>query len=74
MILGDSVTDGHGSSDKIQNSWPAEFYKLIQDDTHFEIYNCAYAAKTISRKSGVSFMDLKAYKDTLNSKPDLIII
>ena len=29
IILGDSVTDGMGSSNKIENSWPAEFYKLI---------------------------------------------
>ena len=59
VILGDSVTDGHGSSNKIENSWPAEFFKLIQDDQHFELYNCAYAAKTISRKSGLAYMDLK---------------
>ena len=75
IIIGDSVTVGMGrKSPEWETTWPGQMFKMMPDRAHAEIVQCAMSVRTMSRKSGTSFLDQPRYQDILKSDPDIIVI
>ena len=47
---------------------------MLDPSFNYDVVLAAYSARTVSRKSGLAFMDMKQYRDMLGSSPDIVII
>ena len=73
-VLGDSSTTGTQATDEVHTSWPGVFNTLIQDLGDFEVINFAYSARTLSRKTSRTFMEMDRYYASLSCQPDIVIL
>ena len=72
VILGDSLTTGHGSSLALYTSWPGVFNTMMLDLGDYEVINFAFPA-TISRKTSKTFIEKLRYRIALASQPDIVL-
>ena len=59
IVIGDSVTAGHGITEPAtwDRTWPGQMFRFMPDRTKVEVVQCAMSVRTMSRKSGTSFLD-----------------
>jgi len=73
--VGDSITDGGGSSVTSDSSYPGQL-ALMLDQSKYEVYNCGKGGATAMKKPNVvpSYWDTDEYKLAKSCKPNIVII
>jgi len=72
VCVGASVTEGAGTSDYAEYSFPAQLGKLLGEE--YEIMNYGIGGTTMLRKADFPYWDTDAYQKALNSNPDIVLI
>ncbi|MFD2935960.1 GDSL-type esterase/lipase family protein [Spirosoma flavum] len=70
--IGNSITYGHGLTNREQNSYPGQLQTLL--GANYEVMNFGVSSKTIIRNVDNSYVDTPAYQQALKSNPDLVFI
>ena len=75
VAVGDSITEGQGSSDESTHSWPAQLHDILKDEDKYTVQNLGVRNSTMIKNSGDwSYWNKQAYQDALNSEADIIIL
>jgi lysophospholipase L1-like esterase/pimeloyl-ACP methyl ester carboxylesterase len=70
--VGNSITYGSGIENREQNSYPSQLQNLL--GSSYEVLNFGVSGRTVLRQTGNSYMATPAYKEALQSSPDLVFI
>jgi len=70
--VGDSITFGASIKDRKNNSYPCQLGKILGDK--WEVRNFGVNCATLLKKGDTPYWNLKAYKNALAYKPDVVVI
>lgn len=70
--IGDSITYGHGLTDRERNSYPAQLGRLL--GSNWEVRNFGVSATTLLEKGDRPYSHQKAYTNALDFVPDILVI
>src|ERR1044071_7859592 len=70
--VGNSITAGARLSHPEKNAYPAQLQQMLGDN--YEVFNFGVSGRTVLRNCDRSYMATRAYKDALNSNPDIVFI
>jgi lysophospholipase L1-like esterase len=73
--VGDSITYGHGISNRNDNSYPAQLAKMLQQfDNEWDTQNFGHSGATLLSNTNLPYVSQNAYNRALASEPDVVII
>ena len=73
--VGDSITYGSGISDRMNNSYPAQLERLLQQhDVTWEVANFGVSGATMLHRGDRPYIQESAYVSARSSQPDVVII
>jgi len=70
--VGNSITYGHGISDREHDTYPAVLGRLLGDK--YEVGNFGISGRTLMNKGDSPYMNEQIYKDALQFEPDIVTI
>ncbi len=70
--VGDSITFGAGVKEREKNAYPFVLAGLLGDK--YDVKNFGVSGATMLKKGDKPYDKLKAYKDALDFKPDIVVI
>ncbi len=70
--VGDSITEGYGSSDPATKAYPAVLQTLLGDG--YEVTNYGIGGSTLMRCSDMPYREKWGYLDSIADKPDLVFL
>ena len=70
--VGNSITEGVGSGDYEQNSYPAQLQQLL--GSGYDVRNFGVSSRTMLNKGDYPYMNEKAWRNALDFQPDIVII
>ena len=71
VAVGNSITDGYGSSSR-ETSWPGFLDKFLGSD--YTILNYGVSGTTMSREADASYWNTGSYTAAKNAKPEILIL
>lgn len=70
--VGDSITEGAGLGNPATESYPAKLQRLLGSD--YQVVNYGVGGRTLLKKGDFPYWNEAAYRQSLDSKPDVVII
>ena len=71
VTVGNSITDGYGSSSR-ETAWPGYLTRLL--GRSHSVLNCGVSGTTMSRDADNSYWNTGSYTEAKNAKPEILII
>lgn len=72
VCVGASITEGAGTENKKENSFPGQLQSLLGKD--YSVENFGIGGTTMLRKGNYPYRNTEAYKKALQSNPDIVFI
>ncbi len=73
--VGDSITYGAGIADRVNDSYPAQLGRMLQEyDRQWQTQNFGVSGATLLRHGDMPYVQQNAYNQALNSNPDVVVI
>lgn len=70
--VGNSITYGAGIQNRDKNSYPKQLNYMLGDG--YEVVNFGISARTLMKKSDLPYVNEDIYKQSLEYKPDIVVI
>jgi lysophospholipase L1-like esterase len=70
--VGNSITEGSGIPDKVNDSWPAQLQKLLGDE--YTVLNAGHSGRTMLKKGDFPLWVEPAFKNAVEMVPDIVFI
>ena len=70
--VGASITEGSGIENKLEDSFPGQLQSLLGVD--YQVSNYGVGGTTMLRKGNHPYWETDAYREALNSQPDVVFI
>lgn len=70
--IGNSITEGDGIEDKINDSYPAQMQQLLGADYH--VRNFGVGGRTLLRKGDYPYWNEPAFQEAKDFQPDIVVI
>src|SRR4030042_790835 len=73
--IGDSITYGANISDRMNNSYPAQLGRMLQEfDFQWQTENFGVGGATLLRNGDLPYVQQSAYNQALAAEPNIVII